>query len=62
MPDIDRSRLPLPEPAFSGKIEKTYKESTSAWPELPHPPKGAPNVLLILLGGVDELVDAASEG
>ncbi|WP_313333605.1 arylsulfatase [Sphingobium yanoikuyae] len=48
----DRSRLPLPEPAFTGKIGKTYKESEGAWPELPSPPKGAPNVLLILLDDV----------
>lgn len=52
MSDIDRSRLPLPEPEFKGKIGKTYKESVSAWPELPKPPKGAPNVLLILLDDV----------
>lgn len=52
MSDIDRSRLPLPEPEFKGKIGKTYKESTSAWPELPKPPEGAPNVLLILLDDV----------
>jgi arylsulfatase len=52
MTDIDRSRIPLPRAPFAGKIGKTYKESTSAWPELPHPPKGAPNVLLILLDDV----------
>ncbi|PNU02310.1 arylsulfatase [Novosphingobium guangzhouense] len=52
MSDIDRSRLPLPRPPFAGKIGKTYTESTSAWPELPKPPEGAPNVLLILLDDV----------
>jgi arylsulfatase len=52
MSDINRSSLPLPEPVFRGKIGKTYEESQSAWPELPKPPKGAPNVLLILLDDV----------
>lgn len=52
MSGIDRRRLPLPEPEFKGKIGKTYKESASAWPELPKPPDGAPNVLLILLDDV----------
>ncbi|MBH0112788.1 arylsulfatase [Novosphingobium sp. YJ-S2-02] len=54
MPRIvaDRSKLPLPEPAFTGKIGKTYKESESAWPELPKPPAGAPNVVLIILDDV----------
>ncbi|HUD30977.1 MAG TPA: sulfatase-like hydrolase/transferase, partial [Novosphingobium sp.] len=52
MPDIDRSRLPLPRPPFNGKIGKTYQESESAWPELPKPPEGAPNVVLILLDDV----------
>ncbi len=51
-PPADRSRLPLAEPAFSGKIGKTYQDSESAWPELPKPPVGAPNVLLILLDDV----------
>ncbi|MGH7552229.1 MAG: arylsulfatase, partial [Longimicrobiales bacterium] len=52
MARLDRSKLPLPEPAFKGKIGKTYKESKSAWPELPSPPEGAPNVLIILLDDV----------
>ncbi|MEP9360908.1 arylsulfatase [Sphingomonas sp. KR3-1] len=52
MPDIDRTHLPLPEPAFTGKIGKTYQESESAWPPLPAPSTGAPNVLLILLDDV----------
>ena len=52
MVDIDRSKLPLPRPPFAGKIGKTYQDSESAWPDLPAPPKGAPNVLLILLDDV----------
>ena len=57
-----RSRAKLPNPtapssrfpsrAFEGKIGKTYKDSTAAWPKLPAPPEGAPNVLLILLDDV----------
>lgn len=52
MPDIDRSKLPLPRAPFTGKIGKTYKESESAWPELPKPPEGAPNILIVLLDDV----------
>jgi arylsulfatase len=48
----DRSKLPLPRPPFKGKIGKTYKESESAWPELPRPPADAPNILIILLDDV----------
>ncbi len=49
---LDRSKLPIPEPPFGGKIGKTYKESKSEWPALPQPPKGAPNVVIILLDDV----------
>ena len=35
-----------------GKIGKTYQESEQAWPELPAPPEGAPNVVIILLDDV----------
>jgi Sulfatase len=48
----DRTVLPLPAPAFKGVIGKTYEESNEAWPELPTPPAGAPNVVLILLDDV----------
>lgn len=34
---------------FKGKIAKSYKESEEWWPSTPKPPKGTPNVLLILL-------------
>ena len=46
------TQLPKPDPAFKGKIGETYKDST---PDYPHPvkaPKGAPNVLLVLLDDV----------
>lgn len=48
----DRSIIPLPEPAFEGKIGETYKDSDGAWPKLPAPPAGAPNVVVILLDDV----------
>ena len=40
----DRTIIPLPEPEFEGKIGETYKDSEGAWPKLPAPPAGAPNV------------------
>jgi phosphoserine phosphatase len=48
----DRATIPLPEPAFEGKIGKTYEDSEGAWPRLPTPPAGAPNVVVILLDDV----------
>ncbi len=48
----DRSRLPLPEPKFKGVIGKTYIDSKDDWPEVPKPPAGAPNVVVILLDDV----------
>ena len=50
--ELDRTIIPLPEPAFEGKIGETYKDSEGAWPKLPAPPEGAPNVLVILLDDV----------
>src|SRR5262245_44189139 len=40
--------LPKAEPAFAGKIGKTYKDSTPDFPKQLAAPEGAPNVLLIL--------------
>lgn len=48
----DRTIIPLPEPKFKGKIGETYKDSEGAWPKLPTPPAGAPNVVVILLDDV----------
>lgn len=48
----DRSRLPMEEPPFGGTIGTTYQQSTAEWPALPTPPKGAPNVVIILLDDV----------
>ncbi|MFP5039376.1 arylsulfatase [Parasediminibacterium sp. JCM 36343] len=39
-------------PEFKGTIGKTVKESKADWPELPKAPKGAPNVVWILLDDV----------
>lgn len=51
---VDRSRLPPPPPAFSGTIGETWRDSTPDWaPALPlMAPKGAPNILLIVLDDV----------
>jgi arylsulfatase len=50
----DRSILPPPTPEFKGKIGETYKDSTPDFsPALPlAAPKGAPNVLIVLLDDV----------
>lgn len=44
--------LPMPDPPFAGKIGATYKDSRPDFPKQTHAPKGAPNVLLILLDDV----------
>lgn len=49
---LDRTRLPLPEPQFEGTIGTTYLDSKAAWPKLPTPPEGAPNLVIILLDDV----------
>ena len=50
----DRTVLPPPTPEFKGKIGETYKDSTPDFsPALPlTAPKGAPNVLIVLLDDV----------
>jgi len=46
---IDGKQLPPPpDTSFGGKIERTALKSTPYWPARVVPPKGAPNVLLIL--------------
>ena len=45
--------VPAPNPPpFKGKIGRTIDESTSDWPPLARAPKGAPNVLYIVLDDV----------
>src|SRR5229473_1400064 len=49
----DAAVLPPPtDQPFKGKIGLTYKDSTPSFPAIKLPPKGAPNVLLILLDDV----------
>ena len=45
---ISGDQLPPPPQRFGGKIERNAAESTPYWPERVVPPKGAPNVLLIM--------------
>src|SRR5215510_9368210 len=46
---IDGRYLPPPAQPFQGQIELNALQSRPAWPARVVPPKGAPNVLLILL-------------
>lgn len=52
--DSNRTVLPMPTPEFKGKIGANYKESTPDWrPAEPlSAPKGAPNVIMIVLDDV----------
>ena len=45
---ISGKQLPPPDPAFGGVIKEKASESTPWWPPRVVPPKGAPNVLLIM--------------
>jgi arylsulfatase len=45
---IDGKQLPPPPPKFEGKIERNAAQSTAYWPARIEPPKGAPNILLIM--------------
>jgi arylsulfatase len=45
---IDGKQLPPPSPPFGGRIEPKAADSTPWWPPRVVPPKGAPNVLLIM--------------
>lgn len=45
---ISGKQLPAPDPAFGGVIKDTAPESKPYWPPTIVPPKGAPNVLLIM--------------
>jgi arylsulfatase A-like enzyme len=44
--------LPLPDPKFGGVIKERASESEAWWPPRVVPPKGAPNVLLIMTDDV----------
>ena len=45
---INGSYLPPPDPKFGGVINMSAKDSKSYWPPTVVPPKGAPNILLIM--------------
>jgi arylsulfatase A-like enzyme len=45
---VGAKQLPAPEPKFGGVIKDTLKGSKTWWPPRIVPPKGAPNVLLIM--------------
>src|SRR5882757_5351142 len=45
---IDGKQLPPPDPQFGGVIKDTAPDSKPYWPPTVVPPKGAPNVLLIM--------------
>src|SRR6266481_1337449 len=49
---IDGKQLPPPDPAFGGAIREKASESTAWWAPRVVPPKGAPNVLLIMTDDV----------
>jgi arylsulfatase A-like enzyme len=38
--------------AFKGTIGRTYRDSKAWWPEPPAAPKGAPNIVFIVLDDV----------
>ena len=44
--------LPYPEPPFKGKMGLSTKDSTPDWPKPVTAPKGAPNIVLIMLDDV----------
>jgi arylsulfatase len=45
---INGNRIPAPEPKFGGVIKETLEGSKTWWPPRIVPPKGAPNILLIM--------------
>ena len=49
---VEGSQLPAPPPKFGGVINETADKSKSWWPPRVVPPKGAPNVLLIITDDV----------
>jgi hypothetical protein len=45
---IEGKQIPAPEPKFGGVIKENSKDSKQWWPPTIVPPKGAPNILLIM--------------
>src|SRR6516164_1132513 len=52
VPLAAQDTLPRPEPPFKGHIGRTAKDSVPDFPKEVQPPKGAPNILLILTDDV----------
>lgn len=50
-PGLDRTKLPIPDPVFKGKLGKTIDKCQPDWGLISDvkPPEGAPNVLLVLV-------------
>jgi len=48
---LDRTKLPMPDPPFSGAAGRTIGDSTPDWGIIGdvEPPAGAPNILLVLI-------------
>jgi hypothetical protein len=47
---VAQESLPLPDPRFTGTVGRTYEDSDpAAFPQPVRPPRGAPNVVVILL-------------
>jgi arylsulfatase len=44
-----QTSLPLPDPPFGGKVERTLEGSVPEYPAPVRPPKGAPNVIVVLV-------------
>ena len=51
-PSSAQEVLPQPPAPFKGQIGLSYKDSKPDFPQPVHAPKGAPNVLLVLLDDV----------
>ena len=49
---LAQGTLPRPDPAFGGKIGRTFAESTVDFPKEVRAPKGAPNILLVMTDDV----------
>lgn len=52
MAELNRTKLPIDDPIFTGTVGATYQDSTEAWPQPPKPPAGAPNVVIVVLDDV----------
>ena len=59
---IDGKQLPPPPPKFEGVITEDAKDSKPYWPPTVVPPKGAPNVLLIMTDDAGYGVSSAFGG